>query len=155
MRVHWLSADEERAWRAYREMSSRLNFHVWTELNRDTGLSEADYEVLSTLSEKPGRHWPLHELAAKMMWSRSRLSHHVTRMERRNLVTRAADPDDRRGCLLALAEDGSAELKRAAPFHVNSVRRHLIDLLDPEDLAALTRIGERVVTSSTTHTPHV
>lgn len=141
--VRWLSPDEDRAWRAFR----RIMVAVQTGTARDlaaAGLSEPDYEVLSTLSEHPGHTSTLGEQADKMGWSRSRLSRHATRMEARGLLRRASDPNDGRGCLLVLTAEGLDALKNAAPAHVESVRHHFIDRLAPADLAALERIAGRL-----------
>jgi DNA-binding MarR family transcriptional regulator len=144
--VRWLNADEERAWRAFR----RVMVAVQTGTARDLAaidLSEADYEVLSTLSEHPGHTSTLGEQADKMGWSRSRLSRHATRMEVRGLLERAPDPDDGRGCLLTLTPQGLRVLEEAAPSHVESVRRHFIDRLTPADLDALEQIASRLAQS--------
>ncbi|NMO51606.1 MarR family transcriptional regulator [Actinoplanes sp. TBRC 11911] len=141
--TNWLSPDEESAWRAFR----RVLVAVETGTARDLaaiGLSEADYEVLSTLSERPGNTSTLGEQADKMGWSRSRLSRHATRMEARGLLRRAPDPDDGRGCFLTLTRQGLDTLADAAPKHLESVRRHFIDLLGAEDLAAIERIASKV-----------
>jgi DNA-binding MarR family transcriptional regulator len=115
------------------------------------GLSEPDYEVLSTLSERPGHTGTLHEQAAKMGWSRSRLSRHATRMQARGLIRRAPDPADGRGCLLVLTEHGLDILLEAAPAHLESVRHHFIDRLAPEDLAALEHIGQKIEATDDAH----
>lgn len=141
----WLTTREERAWRAYRGMQTMLPAQLARDLGRDSGLSDPDYDVLSTLSEKPGHRWLLRDLAAKMLWSRSRLSHHVARMEQRALVAREGDPDDRRGCMIVLTRRGMETLHEAAPHHVASVREHFLDLLTEDEVATLTRIAERVV----------
>ena len=141
--VHWLNPDEERAWRAFR----RVMVAVQTGTARDLatiGLSEPDYEVLSTLSERPAHTSTLGKQADKMGWSRSRLSRHATRMEARGLLRRTPDPADGRGCLLVLTAQGLEALANAAPTHVASVRRHFIDRLAPEDLAALEQIAARM-----------
>jgi DNA-binding MarR family transcriptional regulator len=141
--VRWLEPDEERAWRAF----LRVMVAVQTGTARDlaaVGLSEADYEVLSTLSERPGHTSTLGEQADKMGWSRSRLSRHATRMEARGLLRREPDPADGRGCLLVLTDDGLEALGNAAPAHVESVRHHFLDRLTPDDLVAIERIAERV-----------
>jgi DNA-binding MarR family transcriptional regulator len=141
--ARWLNPDEERAWRAFR----RVMVTVQTGTARDLaaiGLSEPDYEVLSTLSERPGHTSTLGEQADKMGWSRSRLSRHATRMEARGLLRRTPDPTDGRGCLLVLTAQGLDALEDAAPAHVESVRRHFIDRLAPEDLAALEQIARRM-----------
>lgn len=141
----WLTADEERAWRAFNRMLTVLPSQLGRDLQQDSGLSDADYDVMSTLSEKTGHRRRLRELAAKMLWSRSRLSHHVSRMERRGLVARDDDPADGRGCMVTLTPQGLRTLEEAAPHHVASVRRHLIDLLTEDELASLAAISERVV----------
>lgn len=141
----WLTSNEERAWRAFNRMQTVLPARLARDLQQDSGLSDADYEVLSTLSEKSGQRWQLRDLAAKMLWSRSRLSHHVSRMEQRDLVARESDPDDGRGTTISLTDTGLRTLETAAPRHVDSVRRHLIDLLTTEEITTLTAIAERVV----------
>ncbi|HMG62055.1 MAG TPA: MarR family transcriptional regulator, partial [Streptosporangiaceae bacterium] len=65
--VSWLSPEEERAWRAYRRMRTLLDLQNARDLARDSHLSESDYDVLSTLSEKPGRSWRASELAARLL----------------------------------------------------------------------------------------
>jgi DNA-binding MarR family transcriptional regulator len=142
-KARWLDEDEERTWRAVR----RMIIAIQTETARDLaviGLSEPDYEVLSTLSERSGSASTLHEHAAKMGWSRSRLSRHAARMEERGLLQRAPDPADGRGCILILTEDGLDTLREAAPTHVASVRRHVIDRLTLADLRTLERIARKL-----------
>jgi DNA-binding MarR family transcriptional regulator len=142
--TNWLSDDEQRAWRAYRRMVLLVDSAVARELARDSGLSMPDYLVLSALSEAREHRRRLTELAFRMQWSPSRLSHHVTRMEQRGLVTRAECSEDLRAAYVVLTETGWDAIKAAAPDHVQSVRDHLIDLLDPHEIAALTSIGEKV-----------
>jgi DNA-binding MarR family transcriptional regulator len=142
--VRWLTAEEQRAWRAYRRMVLLADSAIARDLSRDSGLSMPDYLVLSTLSESEGQRRRLTELAARMQWSPSRLSHHVSRMQQRGLVERADCVDDLRGAVILLTDAGWKAIEAAAPHHVGSVRRHLIDQLSAEDLDALTRIGEKV-----------
>lgn len=141
----WLTGREDRAWRAYRRMQTLLPAQLARDLGRDSGLSDPDYDVLSTLSEKPSHRWQLRELAARILWSRSRLSHHIARMEQRGLVAREDDPDDRRGCILVLTQQGLTTLEQAAPMHVASVREHFLDLVTESELATLIEVYERVV----------
>lgn len=141
--VRWLDPDQERAWRAF----LRVMVVVQTGTARDlavVGLSEPDYEVLSTLSERPGHTSTLGEQADKMGWSRSRLSRHATRMAARGLLKRTPDPNDGRGCFLVLTAQGLDALEDAAPAHVESVRRHFIDRLTPEDLIAIEQIAQKL-----------
>ena len=141
----WLTAPQERAWRRYRRMRTLLDLQLARDLNKDSGLSETDYDVLSTLSEKPEGRWRAGDLAAQLLWSTSRLAHHVGRMEQRGLVARQPCPGDARGALISLTEQGRAVLERAAPPHVASVRRHIIDLLTPGEIAALDTIAGKVI----------
>ncbi len=144
--TRWLTAPQERAWRRYRRMRTLLDLQIARDLNRDSGLSEADYDVLSTLSEKPEGRWRARDLAAQLLWSTSRLAHHVGRMEQRSLVARQPCADDGRGALISLTEQGQATLRRAAPPHAASVGRHMIDLLTVEEVAALDTIAGKVIT---------
>ena len=142
--VRWLTKDEDRAWRGYRRMHTLLDLQVARDLG-DSGLSDADYDVLSTLSEAPQGQWRAGELAKRLLWSTSRLAHHTGRMQRRGLVARVDCPGDGRGTGLALTDSGWATLRRAAPDHVRSVRRHIIDLLDADEVRSLASIAAKVV----------
>ncbi|GAB3092765.1 MarR family winged helix-turn-helix transcriptional regulator [Isoptericola nanjingensis] len=139
----WLDEHQERAWRAFRRMTTSVRAGTARDL-ADTGLSEPDYEVLSTLVERPGTTSTLHEQAAKMGWSRSRLSRHSSRMEVRGLIARAPDPADGRGCLLVLTAAGREALRAATPTHLESVRRRFADRLDADDLRDLLRIADKL-----------
>jgi DNA-binding MarR family transcriptional regulator len=141
---NWLSPEEQRAWRAYLRIKLLVDSAVARDLSRDSGLSMPDYQVLSTLSEAEDHRRRLTDLAARMQWSASRLSHHVTRMEQRGLVMRAGCSSDLRGAYIVLTETGWDAIRGAAPNHVDSVRAHLIDLLSADEIAALTSIGNKV-----------
>jgi DNA-binding MarR family transcriptional regulator len=144
--TRWLDPAEERAWRGYRRMFLLLNSRLARDLAADTGLSEPDYDVLSTLSESGGRRARLSALAERMLWSQSRLSHHIARMQGRGLVTRDEVESDGRGSVVVLTKAGMRALEAAAPGHVAAVRAHLIDRLSPDQIAMLGDIAERVVT---------
>ena len=144
-KTRWLDDEEMRAWRGYRRMSLLLNAEVNRDLTRESGLSEPDYDVLSGLSDAPDRRGRLTELAARMLWSQSRLSHHISRMEQRGLVRREECESDGRGSVVVLTPKGMRTIEAAAPGHVESVRRHVIDLLSPSQLKALGDIAETVV----------
>jgi DNA-binding MarR family transcriptional regulator len=143
--TRWLDADEDRAWRAYRRMRLLLDAQITRDLAHDSGLSGPDYDVLSNLSEAADHRWRLNELAARMLWSRSRLSHHIARMEQRGLVRREECASDARGAFVVLTEGGLRAIQEAAPGHVASVRRHLVDVLTREQLRTLDEIATTVV----------
>lgn len=86
----------------------------------------------------------MNDLAAKMEWSRSRLSHHTARMQHRGLVEREPDPGDARGCVLVLTAIGLRIVEQAAPGHVTSVRARFIDHLSADELATLERLSTRI-----------
>ncbi|MBB5910953.1 MarR family winged helix-turn-helix transcriptional regulator [Actinoalloteichus hymeniacidonis] len=109
-----------------------------------SGLSEPDYEVLSTLVEAPEMTSTLHAQAEKMGWSRSRLSRHAGRMEARELIRRDPDPADGRGCLLVLTPLGRDTLRGATAMHLESVRRSFADRLDERDLSDIARIAGKL-----------
>lgn len=141
----WLSEPEDRAWRGYRRMRALLDLQLARDMTRDSGLSESDYDVLSTLTEAEGHRWRANDLAARLLWSSSRLSHHIARMERRGLVARESCEADGRGAMITLTDSGWEAIRAAAPAHVESVRRHFIDLLTPAQLEALGGISEHVI----------
>ncbi|QGQ18040.1 MarR family transcriptional regulator [Cellulomonas sp. JZ18] len=141
----WLDEKQARAWRGYRRMRALLDLQITRDLMQDSGLSDADYDVLSNLSETSPHRMRLSELAATMLWSTSRLSHHITRMQRRGLVDREEAPGDGRGSVVVLTPAGLRAVEEAAPHHVESVRRNFVDLLTDEEVAALDAMTQRVV----------
>src|SRR5262249_22685428 len=117
------------------------------------GLSEADYDVLSTLSEKPEGCWRARDLAAQLLWSTSRLAHHVGRMEQRGLVARQPCADDARGALISLTPQGQTTLPQPAPPHVPPVRRHIIALPTADEVPAPDTIAAKVIPQLAGHVP--
>lgn len=145
MTSKWLDETEERAWRAYRRMFTLLEARLGRELAAETGLSMADYTVLSNLVEVEGRRYRVTALADYVQWSQSRLSHHLTRMEERGLVRREQVRGDARGAYVVLTKRGLQAIAAATPAHLSGVRRHMVDLLTREQLETLGDIGQIVV----------
>lgn len=141
----WLDEGEARAWRGYAQMHRRLDRVLGQLLMRDSGLSAADYALLVPLSEAPGQLLRARDLARGVDWEKSRLSHHLTRMQRRGLVERRGCETDARGAFIALTRVGRRAIEEAAPQHVDAVRENFIDLLTREELATLSEIAERVL----------
>ena len=140
----WLTADEERAWRAYIRLAKML----MRQLDRDLhpfGLSTNDYEILVELSEAPGNRLRMTELADLTAQSRSRLSHQITRMEAKGLVCREGCEGDKRGTFAVVTARGLATIERVAPSHVDSVRRHFMDHIPAEYLDVLTNAYQPVL----------
>ena len=145
MTSKWLDQTEERAWRAYRRMFTLLEAQLGRELAAETGLSMADYTVLSNLVEVDDRRYRITALADYVQWSQSRLSHHLTRMEERGLVRREQVRGDARGAYAVLTKRGLQAIASATPVHLSGVRRHMVDLLTREQLETLGDIGQIVV----------
>ena len=142
--TRWLTAEEQRAWRAYIRLAQML----MRQLDRDLhpfGLSTHDYEILVELSEAPGNRLRMTELADLTAQSRSRLSHQISRMEVKGLVRREGCDGDKRGTFAVITPRGRATIERVAPSHVDSVRRHFIDQVSPDHLGALTSAYEPVL----------
>src|SRR3954469_7194067 len=151
--ARWLSDDEQLAWRAWLFSSLLLHDRLDRDLTHETGISHAYYEILVALSETPGRMMRMSELADRCLSSRSRLSHAVSRLEERGWVRRQVCPDDGRGQLAVLTDEGFAALEAAAPVHVESVRVHLFDQLTPQQVENMRDIGETLIRHLDAPTP--
>ncbi|MET9292390.1 MarR family transcriptional regulator [Streptomyces sp. NPDC003077] len=132
----WLTDQEQRAWRTHLDVIRLLQHQMERDL-QPFGLTNNDYEILVNLSEAEGRRMRMSDLAAATLQSKSRLSHQITRMENAGLVRRESCESDRRGLFAVLTDEGWETMRRVAPHHVSSVRKHFIDLFTPEDLAKL------------------
>jgi DNA-binding MarR family transcriptional regulator len=133
----WLSEDQQRVWRNYLAMSAELQMEMNRQLQRDCGLSLADYDVLVALDERDVCR--VNELGDRLGWEQSRLSHQLRRMRSRGLVERHGADDDRRGATVELTGKGRAALASAAPGHVDLVRDVVFDGLGPAELRVLDR----------------
>lgn len=134
--TRWLSDDEQRAWRTHLDVSRLLTYQLERDL-QPFGLTMNDYEILVNLSESEEHRMRMSDLASATLQSKSRLSHQITRMENAGLVRRENCESDRRGLYAVLTEQGWDTMRKVAPHHVESVRKHFIDLLAPADLEAL------------------
>ncbi|MEZ0074243.1 MarR family winged helix-turn-helix transcriptional regulator [Planotetraspora sp. GP83] len=143
--VRWLDDREQLVWRGFLSMQSRLFSRLERQLQRETGLSGADYAVLVSLSDSPDGSLRPFELGAEVDWEKSRLSHHLRRMADRGLVKRHTCDTDGRGAVILITDAGREAIEKAAPYHVEEVRRWFIDLLTPEQLQTLAQISQTVI----------
>lgn len=143
--TRWLNEQQQVFWRSWLTANMLLPEAFGRDLTASDGLTLADYEILVRLSESEDRQMRMSDLAAVTLSSRSRLSHQIDRMQKAGLVTREPCPDDRRGFFAVLTDVGWEKLVAAAPNHVTSVRRHLVDALTPEEFAELGRISAKLV----------
>jgi DNA-binding MarR family transcriptional regulator len=141
----WLDHAEQEAWRAWMYSSQLLQAQLDRELTRETGISMTYYEILVQLSEAPERRMRMSQLADECLSSRSRLSHAVARLEERGWIQRQTCPEDGRGQLAVLTDEGFAALEAAAPVHVASVRAHLFDQLSPAQVEAMRDFGQTLL----------
>ena len=141
----WLSESEQHAWRSYLHMQARLSASINRQLQTESNLSLADFDVLVQLTDVPdGRLRPF-QLGRAVHWEKSRLSHHVARMERRGLVSRDECSDDGRGAFVVITESGRRAMEEAAPRHVEAVRRMVFDGLSEAQVEALGQISRHVL----------
>jgi len=114
------------------------------ELREAHGLALSEYEILVRLSECPKRTMRMAALADSMSYSRSRITHTVSRLEKAGLIERTASSDDGRGVVAVMTDAGYAKLVEAAPTHVEGVREHLVDLASATDFEAVGRVFNAV-----------
>ncbi|WP_269469730.1 MarR family winged helix-turn-helix transcriptional regulator [Streptomyces humicola] len=126
-------------------MNSQLTARLHRQLQADSGLSLADFDVLVQLTGRPDGRVRVLELARALQWEKSRLSHHIARMQRRGLVAREDCPDDARGAYTVLTPLGRQAIEQAAPRHVETVRALFFDQLTAEHVDALQAIAHRVL----------
>ncbi len=141
----WLNPDERRTWLAFLYAQMLLFEQIEQDLQRDAGMPLAYYQILVVLSEHPGHSMRMSDLAAAVYFSRSRLSHAISRLEHNGWIRREQCPSDRRGSSAVLTEDGFKVLEAAAPDHVESVRAHLFDQLSPTEQEQLRDVSETLV----------
>jgi DNA-binding MarR family transcriptional regulator len=137
-RLH-MTPRELRTWRALLDTTADLRRRLGAQL-QETDLSPADYTVLLALSEAEGRRLRSSQLAATIDWERSRLSHHLGRMEQRGLVQRDDCRTDGRGTAISLTPEGAHAFRRASAPHLRAIKRHFADALTAEQIDALSEI---------------
>ena len=143
--TRWLDEDEQRAWLRLAGVMLKLSPALDSQLQRDSTLTHFDYLCLAMLSEREDRTMSMSELAGRVNASLSRLSHVVTKLEKRGWVARTPSPHSRRVTLARLTDEGWRVLEGAAPGHVETVRSLVFEDLSADDVASLERIAGRIV----------
>jgi len=138
--VPWLSRDQLRAWLKLVAVMERLPAVLDRQLQQDADLTHFDYMVIAMLSETPGRSLRMSTLAATTTASLPRLSHVVSRLAKRGLVTRSPSPEDGRATDVRLTDAGWDAIVAAAPQHVRTARHHVFDVLTDEQVGQLDTI---------------
>ena len=143
--MEWLSDEQQAAWRPFVALLLRLPAVLDAQLQKDAGITQFDYLVLSGLSEAPGRTLRMSELAATASSSMSRLSHVVSRLEAKGWVRREPCPGDGRFVNAVLTEEGWRKVEATAPGHVAAVRELLVSTLTSEEFAQLGALSAKVL----------
>jgi DNA-binding MarR family transcriptional regulator len=144
--TQWLTDEEHRAWRGLLQMTAQVDAVLARQLQEHSGLSRADYDVLVPLSEAPDGRLRMFELGGELRWEQSRLSHHLSRMQKRGLVAREDCKSDRRGAFVVLTPAGRVAIEKAAPSHVESVHQLVFEGLTPAQVKTLGSITAHVLT---------
>lgn len=141
----WLTDEEQRGWRNYLRMTQVLNLALERNLQHNAQMSQADFGVLVVLSEAPHNSLRGVELARELHWEKSRLSHQLRRMETRGLIGKSSCPEDGRGVVFSLTDQGRHAVETAAAAHVEAVRAHFVDILGPDRLDAVSAASRLVL----------
>lgn len=144
-----LNAVEMTAWRVLRTANERLMAELNRDLGEAAGVSLSEYEILVRLSEAPEGRLRMSSLAAETEQSRSRLTHTVSRLEKRNLVLRFTCDSDKRGVHCGLTEGGREFLTAAAPRHLRAVKRYFLDNYTQQQLVELSGLLSQIVDQET------
>jgi len=151
--TRWLTAEEQRTWRLFLTACQSLFASIDAQLLHESGLPHGYYEILVHLSEAPDRALRMTQLATVSTFSKSRLSHAVSRLEARGWVVREDCQTDRRGQIARLTDEGFTVLAGAAPGHVEQVRRSLIDVLTQEQMNQLGEISAAIAMAAASACP--
>lgn len=133
------------AWNSYQRMRTRLSERLNRELAHETGLSEADFEILVALIESPDETVRALALRCGLEWEKSRLSHQLRRMEQRGLVRREVCTEDNRSTIIRITDAGRRLAEDAKRQHEQAVRSIVCDSLTPAQLDALGCISEAIL----------
>jgi DNA-binding MarR family transcriptional regulator len=139
-----VSPEEWEAWRSFHSMQRLLDLELEHQLQRDGDISASDYGVLITLFEAPDKLMRAGEISQVLGWEKSRVSHQVSRMEKRGLVERRLCDEDARGTWVGMTPSGSRAVLGAMRGHATALREHFFDVLSPEELIVLKQASERV-----------
>jgi DNA-binding MarR family transcriptional regulator len=143
--TRWLTPDQLRAWKKFVAVVEVLPGVLDSQLQRDADVTHFEYFTMAMLSEAPDRTLRMTSLASATNSTLPRLSHVVSRLEKRGYVDRAPCPEDRRATNATLTEEGWSKVVATAPGHVDTVRENVIEPLTAEDVADLDRIMGRVL----------
>lgn len=140
-----LSEGEREVWRAFYAMRRTLDRALDLQLLRDSQISASEYEILLAINDAPDGRLRVKEIAGTIGWEKSRVSHLIARMEKRDLIMRATCETDARGFWISLTADGRRAVLGAMGGHAAAVRRYFFDVLHPEEINGLKSLSSRVI----------
>lgn len=145
MKTHDTTDPVTAAWTRFQRMHARLTDRLNREIARETGLSQADFEILCALIQQPDT--PVRALALRcgIEWEKSRLSHQLRRMEQRGLVTREVCEEDNRSMLIRVTPTGRSLAEAARRHYDRALHDYFANTLTGDDLTALTSIADSVL----------
>jgi DNA-binding MarR family transcriptional regulator len=143
--VRWLDATQMRAWRGFLDLHARLAAKLNRDLQRTSGLTLSDYDVLVHLTDVPEGRLRAFELGDGLQWDKSRVSKQVARLAARGLVAKEECEADRRGAYVVLTPAGREAIEAAAPAHVELVHRLVFDTITPEQVREWAAISKAIL----------
>ncbi|HEY0260203.1 MAG TPA: MarR family winged helix-turn-helix transcriptional regulator [Lacisediminihabitans sp.] len=140
-----LSDSEREVWSTFYSMRRTLDRALDLQLQRDSGISASEYEILLAINAAPGRRLRVKDIAGTIGWEKSRVSHLVARMEKRDLLSRTECQSDARGSWIGLTPAGRRAVLGAMRGHVAAIRKYFFDVLAADEADRLKNISGRVV----------
>ncbi|MFZ6647813.1 MarR family winged helix-turn-helix transcriptional regulator [Undibacterium sp. TJN25] len=142
-----LAADEQEVWHAVKQLGHIALSVVGKAIEADTGLSGADFGVLSRLEDIGGGSLGQTELGRSLEWDKSRLSHHLTRMEARKLVRREKT-GSARGVEVHILPEGQQAIAAARPVHAAAIRQHILQFIGPAERDVVLKLAAHLAAHS-------
>ena len=139
------TAEQWQAWHTFYVMRRRLDNALDRELQRESAISAAEYETLIALHQAPDHQLRVKDLAIAMSWEKSRVSHQVTRMEKRGFIERTKCATDARGAWVTLTTRGRRTVFTAMRGHNRALERYFFEVLDDRQTSELAEISERML----------
>ncbi|MDQ1609155.1 MAG: hypothetical protein QOE16_1887 [Microbacteriaceae bacterium] len=143
--VSEISSEHWDAWRSVLSMRRQLDLVLERRLQQMADISQSEFEVLLAVFQEPGGQLRGRQLGERLGWERSRVSHLITRMERRGLVARNECTVDLRGSWIVLTADGKRAVLGSMRDHAATIRRYFFDVLSDEELAVLATASNRII----------
>jgi DNA-binding MarR family transcriptional regulator len=131
------------SWQSLLRAHASLLRQLENDLEKETGLALADFDVLAQLAVAGGE-LRMTLLADRALISRSGMTRRVARLVKAGLVGRANADGDARGVVVTLTEKGKVRLAETAPVHMRGISELFVTKLDDQELAVLKSALDKV-----------